>query len=73
MNLDIQYKIKSNPNCIRYIRQHSYWYKYLNRNPYMFSTFMDNMKEEYKLRTSDKFNDTLEKIQMVQSLLSMFK
>lgn len=73
MNLDIQYKLNSNSNYIRYIRQNSYWYKYLNRNPLLFSEFVEQMKEKYKIRSSDKFNDALEKIQLVQSFLSILK
>lgn len=73
MNLDIQYKLNSNNNYIRYIRQNSYWYKQLNRNPLLFDEFVDQMKEAYKLRTTDKINNTLEKIQLVQSFLSLLK
>ena len=38
MNLDIQFKIKNNPNYQRYIRENSYWYKILNRTPEAFQT-----------------------------------
>ena len=33
MTLDIQFKIKNDPNYIRYLHENSYWYKFLNRNP----------------------------------------
>jgi len=39
MSLDIQYKIINNINYKKYLRTHSYWYKYLNRNPNIFKKF----------------------------------
>ena len=33
MNLETQFKIKNNPMLQKYIRENSYWYKILNRNP----------------------------------------
>ena len=39
MNLDIQFKLKSNPNYIKYIRENSIWYKLLSRNPNLFNEF----------------------------------
>ena len=73
MTLELQYKINSNQQYLRYIRMNSYWYKHLNRNPLLFKEFVDKMKEEYKLRPTDRFNSTLEKIQLVQSFLSLLK
>lgn len=73
MNLDIQYKLNSDNNYIRYIRQNSYWYKSLNRNPLLFNQFVEQMKEQYKIRPADKFNDALEKIQLIQSFLAILK
>ena len=33
MNIKTQIQVRSNPNIYRYLREYSYWYKYLNRNP----------------------------------------
>ena len=73
MNLDVQYKINSNQQYLQYLRKNSYWYKYLNRNSLLFKEFDEHMKEEFKLRPTDKFNNTLEKIQLIQSFLSLLK
>ena len=32
MQVETLLKIKSNPNLYRYLRENSYWYKYLNRS-----------------------------------------
>ena len=61
MNLDIQFKINSNPYLKNYLRENSHWYKILNRSPERFNDFILEMKERYKLRLTDKVSDVLEK------------
>ena len=73
MTLDIQFKIKNNPNYLRYIRENSYWYKTLNRNPYLFKQFEEEVKERYHLRTSDKISKTLDTIELIQNVVSTLK
>ena len=73
MTLEIQFKIKNNPNYQRYIREHSEWYKILNRNPKAFKLFEEKVKEEYKLRTSDKITKALSTIELFQNIISSFK
>ena len=73
MTLDIQFKLKSNPYYIKYIREHSYWYRILNRNPITFKEFEEKVKEEYKLRPTDKISKTLDTIELVQNLLTTLK
>lgn len=71
MSLDIQFKLKSNPNYIKYLRENSYWYKWLTRNPNLFNDFVDEVKTKYKLRPIDKINNALTTIEMLQSIMSM--
>ena len=33
MNIKTQIYVRSNPNIYRYLREYSYWYNFLNRNP----------------------------------------
>lgn len=73
MSLEIQFKIKNNPNYIQYLHEHSNWYKYLNRNPKVFSQFEEEVKTEYKLRVSDKFEKAVQTMQLLQNLFSTFK
>lgn len=73
MILELQYKIKNDPNLQRFIKEHSYWYKELNRNPNNFKNFVYDMKDKYGLKTTDKLNKMLDNINMVQSVLSVFK
>lgn len=73
MELDIQFKIKNNPNYLRYIREYSEWYKILNRNPQAFKTFEEEVKEVYKLRPTDRIGKALDTIEVIQNVLSSMK
>lgn len=73
MTLDVQFKLKSNPLYIRYLHENSYWYKYLNRNPQIFDEFLNEVKSNYKLRTTDKINKALSTFEMLSNIVSSLK
>ena len=73
MILDIQYKIKNNPNYLTYIRENSYWYKILNREPSMFKKFEEEVKSTYRLRMSDKIGNAIETINLLQNVISTLR
>lgn len=73
MAIELQLKIKNNSNFIKYLREHSYWYKTLNRDPSSFKIFEEEVKEFYQLRPSDKITHALETIEMMQTIMSSFK
>lgn len=73
MSIELQYKLKENPNTLKYLKENSYWYKYLNRNNVYFKLFEDEMKTKYKLRTEDrlsKVKDSLDTISKFMDILS---
>lgn len=73
MKLDVQFKIKNNYLLQKYIRENSYWYKYLNRNPVLLSEMEREMKEKYKLTASDKINDISEKLDLLRTFMNVLK
>lgn len=73
MDTRIKIMIDANPNYKRYLRTNSYWYKTLNRNPEMINNFISEVKEKYKLRTSDKINDIMDKIDMVSKFINVLR
>jgi len=73
MNLDLQFKIKNNPNMLRYLRENSNWYKYLNRNPDSINLFSEEMKEKYKLRPGDRFTNFVDKLDLISSFINVLK
>ncbi len=73
MTLDLQFKIKNNPNYQKYLREHSYWYKELNRHPSIFPTFEEEVKTTYKLRMSDRLEKIMNTMDMITSIVSSLK
>lgn len=72
MNLTVQYRIRANPNYIRFLRENSGWYKYLNRDSNYFSQFEKEMKIKYKLTPKDKLEKFTENIDRVSQLIDIF-
>ena len=72
MNINLQYKIKSNPNYIRFLRENSIWYKYLNRNPNYFSQLENEMKIKYKLTPKDKLEKFTQNIDKISQIIDIF-
>ena len=56
MNLNTQFKIYNDELLHRYIRENSYWYKILNRNPDLINEMVKEMKDRYKLNTGNRTN-----------------
>ena len=73
MQVATQIKIRSNPNLYRYLRENSYWYKYLNRSPNTLKALEQEMKERYKLQTKDKMENVANSIKLIQSFLEIMK
>lgn len=73
MNIEIQYRLRSNPNDIKYLREKSYWYKYLNRNKIYFKNFEDEMKKEYKLTSEDRINKMANSIDMLSKFIDILQ
>ena len=73
MILPLQFKIKENPNYLRYLRSHSYWYKILNRDYNTFKIFEEEVKREYKLTRIDRIENIFNTVEMLEKILSTFK
>jgi len=73
VRVELQLRINSDPRLKTFIREYPYWYKRLNRNPLLFKEFENDMKEKYKLTTSDRLNKTLDNISMLQTFIEVLK
>ena len=73
MNLPLLMNINSDPKQKQFLREHSYWYKYLNRSEISYKYFIDDMKEKYKLTTADKLNKISNDINMFRTFLEVLK
>ena len=73
MSLELQYRINSEPRLKQFLRENSYWYKYLNRSNTYLKPFISDMKDKYKLKTTDKINKLTNNISMVRAFLDVLK
>ena len=73
MDTKIKIMIDSNPDYKRYLRTNSYWYKTLYRNPLMIDNLRREVKVKYKLRTTDKINDIMEKVDMISKFINVLR
>ncbi len=73
MDFITQKKIFENPMLHRFLRENSYWYKILNRDPDKIDDMIKDMKDKYKLNTSDKIERFGEKLTFVESILDVLK
>lgn len=69
MEYFLQEKYREDKKFKRYLDENSNYIKYLNRNPETYKSFIKEMKEVYKERTSDKINDAINTIDIVSSIL----
>lgn len=70
MSLELQFKIKDNPNYSNFLKENSYWYKFLNRSDSYFKRFEEEVKTAYKLRPTDKISRAIDTFDMIQTVLS---
>ncbi len=73
MQVEARIIINSNPNLKKYLKEHSTWYKYLNRDVRFLKKMEEEMKKEYKLTTEDRIEKIGESINLVSNLLSVLK
>ncbi len=73
MNLELQYKINTNDKYKHFLHENSHWYKQLNRDPLSFKAFVNDMKDKYELKPTDKINKALNNISMLQMFLDVLK
>ena len=73
MNTGILMKINVDPIQKQFLRENSYWYKYLNRNSKYYGPFINEMKTKYKMTTTDKINKAIDNINMLNNFLDVLK
>ncbi len=71
MLVQTQIYIHNHPNLYRYLRENSYWYKYLNRSPLFLKEVEEEMKNRYKLTTKDKMEKFSNRLDMIASVMDI--
>ena len=73
MQLDIIVNLNNDLKQKQFLRENSYWYKYLNRDIKYYKDFINDMKIKYKLTTPDKIQEISNNLNMFKSLLDVLK
>ena len=73
MQLVIQMAFKNNPKDYEHLKENSYFIKDFNRGTLDFKKFQENMKIMYKERVTDKINNVVENIDLLNSVLNILK
>lgn len=71
MNIKTQVMIRNDPNLYIFLREYSFWYKELNRNPFSIKYMKEDMKKVYKLNPSDKIEKLGERMQMINTFIDL--
>ncbi len=73
MNLDLQMKFRNDIKYYTYLKENSYYIKYLNRGSLTYEKFVSDMKVKYKERTSDKISNFIDNIDLVSTIIDTLK
>ena len=73
MDIKVQFILEANPYLKRYLREHSYYYKSIIRNPGYIGKIEEMMKKEYKLTFPDKLEKVKNNISMVNAFMDVLK
>ena len=73
MEIDLQKKLLEKPKMYQYLKENSYWIKYLNRNPDLYKEFENKMKELYHERVTDKVSNVIDQIDFINGVLMALK
>lgn len=73
MLLETRMAIRNNIYYYNFLRENSYWYKYLNRSHSNLIPMDKEVKNYYKLNFSDKLNDLSNKMNMINNFIELLK
>ena len=73
MQIDVQQKLNSNKQLLDYLHTHSYWYKYLNRDPASIKNLENEYKESVRKYKIERASETLSTIEMLTSIVNTLK
>ncbi len=73
MNFEIRNIINNDILLKKYLRENSFYYKNLIRNPKFINILYDLMKKDYKLTVSDKLEKINKDLSMMNSVIDILK
>ena len=73
MNINVIGQLNSNSYLKKYLREHSYYYKNLIRNPSFINELNELMRKEYKLTFVDQLDKIKNNISLFNSFMDVLK
>lgn len=73
MNLNLQKQILANHKNYQHLKENSYWHKFLNRDATLYKEFEEKMKELYKERPTDKLNEFINNLDLIENVIMSLK
>ena len=73
MKISTQVKIMNTKNYYHYLKENSFFIKYLNRSEINYKRFDEYVKEKYSLKISDRITKSIDNIENISNVLSMLK
>lgn len=73
MGLESYYQIKNNPIVYSYLREDSYQYKYLYRDPDYIKVIEAMAKERYQLRSVDRIEKLSNNLDLIRTFMDVFQ
>ena len=73
MNIKIQFMLDNDPLLKRYLKEHSYYYKNIIRNPEYIYKIIELMKKEYHLTSIDKLDTIKNNLSMFNTFVDVLK
>lgn len=69
MRIETLLKIREDKGLHAYLKEHSYWYRYLNRSDQNYNKLVDAYKIYKREQSMNKVNSTIENIEMFSNII----
>jgi len=71
MEQDLQFKIYKDKKLGNFLKEHSQWYKYLNRSSDNFKLFLNDYKKYSRNQNVGKLNNAIDTLDTVNSIFKI--
>ena len=71
MDIELQHKILKDKDQTKYLKEHSEWYKYLNRTPSNYKEFLNESKKHKRNQNMGKINNVIDTLDTVNTVFKI--
>ncbi len=73
MEINIVFELEKDKKLHEYLKNHSYWYRFLNRDSEALRDLLKEYKNYKRENNLNKVNDMVENIEMVSSIMKVME